>query len=129
MQSILEDINNGKIDFNEAIKTHSTIQKKFPHMELNNIAKHRMSKIFGIRITYNIISMELGSVSDIIETKSGYLWIIKLNNVTEEQQLPLIEVSDHIKDILINQQIANIQYELFNEIVEKQNILFKSSIL
>ena len=61
-------------------------------------------------------------MSDIIETKSGFLWILKLNAILQPELLPLNEIKEHIKDEIVNEQINDLQLKIMNDLLETQKI-------
>ena len=122
IESIYYDVVTLHKSFDQAIDKSSSIEKKFPHINLNNLTDIRMSKIFGVRIANSIRVMQLGEVSDIIETSSGYLWIVRLNAILNPKMYQLSEVRQYISDKLNSQQANEWQDLISEKLLSKQKI-------
>ena len=90
-KELLEEINSGKITFEEAAKANSTCPSSQNGGNLGQFGKGQMVPEFDTAV----FSMEVGEISGPVKTQFGY-HLIKLNSKTEATEIPFEEVKDSI---------------------------------
>ena len=90
-KELLEEINSGKITFEEAAKANSTCPSSQNGGNLGQFGKGQMVPEFDTAV----FNMEVGEISGPVKTQFGY-HLIKLNSKTEATEIPFEEVKDSI---------------------------------
>ena len=90
-KELLDEINAGKITFEEAAKANSSCPSSQNGGNLGEFAKGQMVPEFDTAV----FEMNIGEISGPVKTQFGY-HLIKLNNKNEAKEIPFEDVKDSI---------------------------------
>ncbi len=117
-QDLLEQINNGT-DFAELAKVHSVCPSASAGGDLGFFPRGQMTPPFEEAA----FALELGQVSDIVETEYGY-HIIKSTGRTDAGIVPYEQVKDNILKYLVKQQQQEFTDKYIESLKEKAVIVY-----
>jgi len=98
-QKILNQLNDGMVDFENLAREKSICPSSEQGGDLGYIRRGQMVQEFETAA----FSLEIGEMSDIVETEYGY-HIIKCEDITEEHQPSLEEAREDIENVLKSQK-------------------------
>ena len=114
-KEILEEINAGKITFEEAAKANSSCPSSQNGGSLGQFGKGQMVPEFDTAV----FAMSVGEISGPVKTQFGY-HLIKLNGKTEASEIPFEEVKESIAIQLTTEK----QQTAFRSKINQLKILF-----
>ncbi len=114
-KEILEEINSGKITFEEAAKANSSCPSSQNGGSLGQFGKGQMVPEFDTAV----FDMSVGEISGPVKTQFGY-HLIKLNGKTEASEIPFEEVKESIAIQLTTEK----QQTAFRSKINQLKILF-----
>ncbi len=103
-------------------KQHALFEKRFPKGRVYSMAERNISKVFGVNVHKQINLMKVNETSKIVESKSGYLWILKLHSIEDPRPLNFDESLQFLKKDMGKVKLNTIQNNIIEKIIEKQEI-------
>lgn len=114
-KELLEEINSGKVTFEEAAKNNSSCPSSQNGGNLGEFGKGQMVPEFDSAV----FAMNVGEVSGPVKTQFGY-HLIKLNSKTEAKEIPFEDVKENIKVQLMTEK----QQAAYKSKINQLKILF-----
>jgi len=117
-EEVLAKLRDGEGDFAELAKEHS---KDTGSAQGGGDLGWGSSDNYVPEFKAAVDSMEKGEISDLVQTEYGW-HIIKITDTREKGTVPLVDVADQIKSMLLNQEQSNLYQNLMATLTEDADI-------
>ncbi|MDD3655169.1 MAG: SurA N-terminal domain-containing protein [Atribacterota bacterium] len=115
---LLSQLSDGVIEFEKTAKDKSICPSAEQGGDLGYVVRGQMVPAFEEAA----FSLEIGELSNIVETEYGY-HIIQCNDIQEEKQLTLEEAKENIKNVFTYQKQNEVIEALLAQLREEANII------
>jgi hypothetical protein len=117
-ESILNSLKAGHITFELASSKHSYLDKRFPGGKLTPVAFSQLASRFGINVKKQLDLLEINEISKLIETATGDIWIVRINDIKKPSQMSFKEARTQAHNILGTQRARLLEKEIYQNILE-----------
>jgi len=123
-QMVLNKVNNGSIGFAQAAKQYSFLKEKYNSGHLGSFSRNQLPSVLGINALKQILLMQVGDISPLVETDSGILWILKLNAIEEPRLMSFDAAKQQAHNQLGTIRARGLESNIIDEISTKMKITF-----
>jgi hypothetical protein len=89
---------------------------------LGKFSRSQLPGAFGINVLKQVLLMQTGHLSKLVETESGILWIIKLNAIENPRQMTFNEAKNQAHNQLGGERASDLENKINQNIIESNNI-------
>ncbi len=117
--AILDSIKLGELTFNDASKQYSYLNKRFPDGKMTPLSVNQLSGRLGINVKKQIEIMNVNELSKIVESSTGILWIVKIDQIEPKRVMTFSEAQKLAHNQLGNQRAQMMHQQIYQELFEK----------
>lgn len=121
-QQILSQLNNNLISFNQASEDFSFLDSKYKHGYLGKFSRNQLPGSFGINVLKQVLLMQAGQLSKLVETESGIFWIIKLNTIDSPRLMSFKEAKHQAHNQLGGQRTSDLENKIMQNLIQNNII-------
>ena len=115
---VLHQLQKGLINFEQAAAQYSYLANQYEKGYLGSFPQNRLSNVFGINVSKQLLLMKTGQISKPVESDSGILWIIRLNAIQKPRQMTFVEAELIAHNQLGQQRTTALENELIQSIIK-----------
>ncbi len=117
-ENILNLIQTKDITIAQAADKYSVFNNKHPNGFLGAIPKDKLGPVLGLDLFKAVLELDVGQVSDLIETDTSYLWIIKLESIEASRVMTFAEAKSQVIQELKLKDSKRIRSEVIERLLD-----------
>jgi len=123
-QSVLQSLNIDPNSFEMYSQKYYINTPRFKNARIKSISENRLGVFFGINVTKQIHLLKQGEISKLVESDSGFLWIVRLNKILDNRLMTFEEAKNQIDKRLGTKMLKELENKIILKILSEQKITF-----
>ncbi|MEE4379417.1 MAG: peptidylprolyl isomerase [Candidatus Competibacteraceae bacterium] len=124
-ERIVNELHLGELDFPTAARRYSQDTSAADGGRLGEISRLALPRRLGLDVLRAVLKMQVGEVSDLVESDRGILWILQLHGVTEERPMTFAEARRLAENRLGNERVQALEGATVDAWLESLQIRFE----